>query len=139
MRVNIVRMFCTMLGRFSGGLKKPARFQLALEVLEEAEQLLLGGGRGAARPQARLQRLLVGGDPAERAAARLLHPLVAQQQHGLGEVERGEIGVDGRHHDRVRVGDLLRLQTVALRPEQDAAALALADAAAAFPPPPARA
>ena len=57
MRVNMVRMFCTMLGRFSGGLKKPLRVELALDVLEEAQQLLLGGRRGAARPQARLQRL----------------------------------------------------------------------------------
>ena len=130
MRVNIERIFCTTLGRFPGGVKKPLAIELALDMLEEAEQLLPGGRRRAAGPQARLQRLLVGGHAAQRAAAGLLHPFVADQQDGLRQVERGEGGVDRGHHDGVGIGHLLGFQAVALGPEQDAAALALRDAPA---------
>ena len=41
MRVHMVRMFCTITARFSGGLRKPRRSSSDFEVLKKSVELLL--------------------------------------------------------------------------------------------------
>ena len=50
----------------------------------------------------------------------MLEPLIADQQHRLRQVERGEARVDRKGDDPVGERDLLVLESVALTAEQDA-------------------
>jgi hypothetical protein len=53
-------------------------------------------------------------------ARRKLEPLIADQQHRLRQIERGEAGIDRKGDDPVGERDLLVLQAVTLAAEQDA-------------------
>ena len=91
-------------------------FELALEIGKERQQLLLGCPRGFVR---RLKR--------QRTRGFQLEPFVADDEHGLGEIERGERGVDRQGEDAVGEPDLVVLQPVALAAEHDCDRLARRD------------
>ncbi len=55
----------------------------------------------------------------QRASLRALEPLVAHQQHGLREIERGEFRIDRKRDDAVGKRDLVVGQPPALAAEQD--------------------
>jgi len=78
--------------------------------------LMLRGALGALRHGVR-----------QRARGRALEPFVADQQHGLGEVERGKTRIDREGDDPVGEPDLLVGQAPALAAEQDAAPAAARD------------
>ena len=97
-----------------GGAKEVRRIELAHQVLDQLIELALGG---AARWRAGLP---------QRCRGAGLEPLVADQQHRLGQVERAEVGIErhaqhGVGEDQVVVG-----KAGALRPEQHADPAALA-------------
>ena len=87
--------------------------QFAFEIGEEGEQLLARRGRGFLRHRER-----------QRAAGRELAPFVADDQHRLRQVERGEGRIDRQRDDAVGKRDLVVLEPVALAPEHHADALA---------------
>ena len=62
-------------------------------------------------------RLLRHGE-GQRAGRRELEPLVGDDQHRLGEIERGEGRIDRKGDDAVGERDLVVLEAVALAPEQ---------------------
>ncbi len=81
---------------------------LADEVVEEGLHLVLRGTLGA-----------LGHGVRQLARGRVLEPFIADQQHGLGEVERGEARIDREGDDAVGEPDLLVGQAPALPAEQD--------------------
>src|ERR671923_3026614 len=109
-------------------IEKAEAIEFAFEMLKEAEQLLLGRRPGAAKLQTGLQSFFIRGDAAERPAVALLEPLVAYQQHGLGEIEGSELWIDRRHHDGIRHRHLVRLEPGPLRAENNPATLACLNA-----------
>ena len=76
------------------------------------------------------RRLRMAARPARRAASRRrLEPFIADQQHRLRQVERGEGRIERHAQHRVGERDVLVHKPGALRPEQDAAGLARGDEA----------
>ena len=57
-------------------------------------------------------------------------PFIAEQQHGLGQAERGEIRADRRGEDRVGERDGVVVEAASLGPEQNAGALGAVSRAA---------
>ena len=94
--------------------QESAGVELALEMAEEVLDLAV-----RRRPRAPLGQRLRG-----RIAAGRLEPLVADQQHRLGEVERGVGGVDRHRHDGVGERHVVVVEAGALAPEQHARGLA---------------
>ena len=62
----------------------------------------------------------------QRAPGRKLEPFIADQQHRLRQIERGEAGIDREGDDAVGERDLLVLQAIALAAEQYADLAAIA-------------
>ena len=90
--------------------------ELAHQIVEEGLHLVL---RGALRT--------LGHREGQRSRGRELEPFVADQQHRLRQVERGEARIDRKGDDPVGQRHLLILQAVALAAEQDADIAAAAD------------
>ena len=84
--------------------------EFAHQIVEERLHLMLRCSFGAFRHCER-----------QCVRRRELEPLIAQQQNGLREIERGERRIDRKGDDAVGERDLLVLQAVALAAEQDAA------------------
>ena len=101
-------------------LRRAQEFDLvefAHQIVEERLHLVLRGRLGTLRHRER-----------QRARGRQLEPFIADQQHRLRQVERGEAGIDRKGDDAVGERDLLVLQAVALAAEQDADRAAAGDA-----------
>ena len=86
-------------------------------MLQQPVQVLLARRRHLGRREARL------GDIRRAGHA----PGIAHQEHGLGDVQRGEIRIDRERHDLVGKAHFLVGQAEALASEQDARRLAGAD------------
>jgi len=93
--------------------QKTARIEFVLQTPKETRNLLLGGGH-----------TLAGADAAGFGRIVDAQPFPADDQHGLREVERGEVGVDRERHHRVGERDFVVLQPRALGAEQETDALA---------------
>ena len=128
-RVKMLRRLTSMVSRFSARAQEFDLVEFADQIVEEGLHLVLRGRLGALRHRER-----------QLAAGRELEPFVADQQHRLRQVERGEAGIDRKSDDAVGERDLLVLQPVALAAEQDADLAAGRDMGhdLAAPPPPAR-
>ena len=86
------------------------------QIVEEGLHLVLGRRLG---PFGHRER--------ERAAGRLLEPLIADQEHRLRQVERGKTRIDRKGDDPVGKRDLLVLKSVPLAAKQDAGPAATFD------------
>ncbi len=83
--------------------------QLAFEILEKRQDhLARRGGRAFRRPERR------------RAAMRRLHPFIADEKHGLGEIERGIGWIDRKADDLVGQRDFFIVEAGALGTEENA-------------------
>ncbi len=97
-RENMVRRLRTTVARLMRRIEEAQLLQLSLDMIEEPEQLLLRRRPVVAHVETGLQRLLVGRHPAETLGLTSAHPLVAEDQHGLRQVERSETRIY-RNHD----------------------------------------
>ncbi|MEH2475941.1 hypothetical protein V1284_007385 [Nitrobacteraceae bacterium AZCC 2299] len=97
-----------MVSRFSAGRRKLDLVEFANQVVEERLHLVLRGALGALRHR-----------EGQSVLGRQLEPLVADQQHRLGEVQRGEAGIDREGDDAIGQRHLFVEQAVALAAEQD--------------------
>ncbi len=99
--------------RLADGPEIARAFQRAFQVVEEGyNHLARRGGRALDQIERRRRR------PGR------LHPFVGDEQHRLGQVERGVGGVDGEGDDGVGQRHLVVVEPRALRPEQDRVRLA---------------
>ena len=109
------------------GLVEAGLVEFAFEMVEEAFEFLLGGGPRVRRAQSRrLDRRQLGRAEPDRGRLPLV-PFIADQQHRLRDVERGEGRIDRRADDAVGEHHLVIVEAPALATEQDAEALALAN------------
>ena len=85
-------------------------------MLEESQHLLLGR-------RSRIEII----EPFRRRRIARLEPLIADQQHRLGEVQRGKGRVHRHHQRRIRQHHIVIRQPRPLRPEEHACLAAAAD------------
>ena len=117
MRLKMLRRLISMVARFSGGRKNSTFSSSRSRLSKNASSCCLRGRRRFLRHRER-----------QRAAGRELEPFVADDQHRLREIERGEGRIDRQRDDRVGEPDLVVLEPPALAPEQQRDVLAGRDA-----------
>ena len=92
-------------------MQEPARVELPLQMIEQAHQLAVVRPARGAMGKIVVRRVVAGEKP-----------FVAQDQHGLGEIERGEGRIHRDRDDGFGNGDVLVVQARFLAPEEDSAA-----------------
>ena len=107
-RSSITVMVRIRLARRSWARKKLDRVELAHQMIDQAREIGLG------RDLADRRR-----DRHGRVAGVLAEPGVAEQEHGLGDVQRGEAGIDRIGDQRVGQQQLVVGEAGALGPEHD--------------------
>ena len=115
-RVKMLRRLTSMVSRFSAGRRNSTLSSSRTRLSKNACIWCCEARLGA-----------LGHRERQRARGRQLEPFIADQQHRLRQVERGEAGIDRKGDDAVGERDLLVLQAVALAAEQDADRAAAGD------------